>query len=102
MLKDLDNDQLRLAKLMSQISEAAFSAGWMRDLEFDLWAAIHAGNGSYGRYMLTQADIDQLRSLSDKCRSWIVFDAKNEETAVDLEIWKEMFSRRENSTEKRG
>jgi hypothetical protein len=80
MLKDLVNDQLQLAELMSDISEAGFSAGWMQDLEFHLWAVINAGNGSYGRYMLTQAEIDQLRFLSDNCHSWIVFDVENEET----------------------
>jgi hypothetical protein len=98
MLKDLDKDQLLLAELMSEISEAGFSAGWMKDMEFDLWSAINGGDGSYGRHILTQAEIDQLLFLSNKCRCWIVFDDENEETAVDLDIWKEMFAKRENST----
>jgi hypothetical protein len=80
-----------LAELMSQISEAGFSTGWMDGLEFELWKILNGGNKKYGRYSITQEDLDQLQSLASKCGCWIVFDDENEETAVDLENWKRIF-----------
>lgn len=44
MLKDLNDDELKLAKLMSRISEAVYSAGWINDLEFELWEIITDSN----------------------------------------------------------
>lgn len=92
MLKDLNGDQLALAELMSQISEAGFSAAWMDGLEFDLWAILNDGNKKYGRHTITQEEVHQLQFLSDKCGCWIIFGEENEETAVELEIWKKMYS----------
>jgi hypothetical protein len=53
MLKDLNRDQLLLEELMSQISEEGFSAGWMKNLEFDLWRIINGGDRRYGWHFLT-------------------------------------------------
>jgi hypothetical protein len=91
MLKDLNNDQLLLEELMSQISEVGFAARWMKGLEFDLWGILNGENRKYGVHTITQDELDQLRSLSNKCGCWIVFDDEKEETAVDLEIWKKLF-----------
>ena len=51
MLQDLNNDQLLLAELMSRISEAGYSAGWMIGLEFDLWETM---NGVVGNQQCTK------------------------------------------------
>jgi hypothetical protein len=93
MLKDLNEDQLELAELMSRISEAGYSAGWMMGLEYELWQILNDGKGSFGRHHVTQGELQQLQSLSEKCGCWIVFDDVTEETAVDLEKWKKMFSK---------
>jgi len=77
---------------MSWISEEGYSAGWMCDLEYDLWEIVVGGDRRYSRYTLTQVDIDKLTLLSQKCGCWIVFDDVSEETAVGLETWKEMYS----------
>ncbi len=90
MLKDLSNDQLLLAELMSQISEAGYSAGWMDGLEFDLWEILNGHKRKYGGYSVSQDELNQLQSLSNKCDCWIVFDDEKEETAVELETWKKM------------
>src|SRR3569833_2600437 len=92
MLKDLNRDQLQLAELMSHISEEAYSAGWMDGLEYELWEILTGKNSRYGRYLLTPEELDQLQYLINKCKCWIVFDDENDETAVDLETWKKMFS----------
>jgi hypothetical protein len=91
MLKDLNKDQLLLEELMSQISEEGFYAGWMAGLEFDLWRIINGDDKRYGHHVLTQEEIDRLWSLARKCGCWIVFDDEKEETAIDLDIWEEMF-----------
>lgn len=92
MLNDLNKEQLALENFMSNISENGFSAGWQKDLEFDLWTALVDGKRNYGFYTLTEEDINQLRSLSEECGCWIVFDDETEETAVDLESWKKMYA----------
>ncbi|MBO9200217.1 MULTISPECIES: hypothetical protein [Niastella] len=94
MLADLNEDQRALHDLMSQISEAGYCAGWLIDLEFDLWTALHSGKREYGRHIITQGEIHQLQSLADKCGCWIVMDDVHEETAVDLKTWKAIYSNR--------
>ena len=96
MLQDLNEDQQALEGFMSQISEAGFAARWMQDLEFDLWTSLIEGSRRYGAYTITEIDINQLRSLVDKCGCWIVFDDQNEETAVELETWKKMYHERKS------
>jgi len=91
MLQDLNDDQLQLERLMSRISEEGYSAGWMKGLEYELWAILIDGKGSCGRHDVTQEELQQLRFLSDKCGCWIVFDDETEETAVDLETFRKMF-----------
>ena len=94
MLRDLNEDQLQLAKFMSSLSEAGFAAGWMEGLEFDLWALLNAPNKKYGQYILTQVDLEQLQILSSKCRCWITFDDTDEEVAIPLEAWKKIVANR--------
>lgn len=92
MLKDLNQDQLALAELMSNISEASYSAGWMEGLEVELWDILTGKKKEYGRYLVPQQEIDQLLFLANKCGCWIIFDDVNEETAIELEMWKKMYS----------
>src|ERR1700743_1279705 len=94
MLKDLNEDETKLAALMSRISEEGYCAGWMMALEFNLWEIINGGNRRYGTYEVTQNDIDQLSSLSQKCGCWIIFDDVIEEMAIDLKSWETMYSDR--------
>jgi len=89
MLKDLNQDQLQLAELMSKISEEAISAGWMDGLEYELWEILNGTRTSYYRHVVAQEEIQRLRLLSAKCGCWIIFDDVNGETAIDLESWKE-------------
>jgi hypothetical protein len=92
MLKDLNGDQLQLEELMSSISEAGYSAGWMEGLEYELWVILNSTKRNYGRHIVTEEQFQQLKYLSDKCGCWIVFDDEKEETALDLESWRKGFS----------
>ena len=93
MLKDLNIDQTKLMAFMSDISERCFSAGWMENLEFSLWNAILNGPRRYGHGLITTEDIDYLKEQSTICNCWIVFDEINEETAMDLTLWREKYKR---------
>jgi hypothetical protein len=49
MLGDLTAPQRRLAEFMSELSEEAYYAGWMLELEYALWEALVDGRSEYGR-----------------------------------------------------
>jgi hypothetical protein len=72
MLRDLPTDQRLLADFMSELSEEAYYAGWMMDLEYALWEAVIGVRRDYGRLELSEAHCTRLRELSDNCGGWIV------------------------------
>ncbi len=59
-----------LARLMSDLSEDLWCAGWLHDLEHDLWGALQGTSST----RLSPPELEQLRYLSDKCGGWIVWD----------------------------
>jgi hypothetical protein len=87
MLNDLTPEQRALAEYMSDLSEQAYSAGWMRDLEHTLWRALTDGPFRYGYLELTLQHIARLRELSERCGGWIRFDNDKEESFVSRERW---------------
>lgn len=91
MLRDLNIEQTRLMAYMSGISEKCFSSGWMANLEYSLWNAVINGPKRYGRGMISQEDIEYLKYESAVCNSWVVFDDINEETAIDLALWRKKY-----------
>lgn len=91
MLKDLSENELKLATFMSDLSERCYSAVWMLNLEYVLWDSILNGSRKYGQDIINESDISQLSKLSSLSNAWIIFDNETEETAVDLEQWKKQF-----------
>lgn len=87
MLKDLDHDQRALAEYMSELSEQAYAAGWMVNLEHALWRAVEHGPYRYGNLQLTVDHVEALKRLSATCRGWICFRASDEETFVSIDQW---------------
>ncbi len=94
MLKDLTPDQRALAKYMSDVSEEAYCAGWMLDLELALWELVEGHRSSYGLIALTETQRITLRTLSERCGGWIVFDDDLEETWLPLDNWRRVYSAR--------
>ena len=84
-----------LASYMSELSEQAYCAGWMLDLEFDLWRAVTEGPFRYGRLELSAEHIDRLRSLSQACGGWIRFGDDWE--FVPLADWQALYACRHNA-----
>lgn len=91
MLSDLTRRQKALCEFMSELSEQAFYAGWMHDLEHALWRAVVDGPFRYGHLDITAGQIERLKSLSSACGSWIVFDEVSEESAIPLEDWSDVY-----------
>jgi hypothetical protein len=94
MLLDLSVEAQVLADTMSSISEATWCAGWMLDLEFDLWAAIQGDNRGY-RAILDDSDVAKLKWLSDACGGWVVFHETYGRAFVPLSEWTRMFAAHE-------
>jgi hypothetical protein len=93
MYVDLNEDQIKLSDLMSDISEKAYHAQWIHNLEYVLWNALLNGERKYGHYVIKQAEIDSLVMLSKVADSWIYFDDEMEETALSIDEWKEKFKK---------
>ncbi|MDX2111702.1 MAG: hypothetical protein SFY80_15830 [Verrucomicrobiota bacterium] len=88
-----------LTDYMSELSEAAYFAGWMQGLEFALWRAVTEGPRRYGHLDITADHISKLRALSDVCGGWIVFDDETEETLIGLGEWRKLYADRITSME---
>jgi hypothetical protein len=91
VLRALEPEARELAEYMSELSERAYYAGWMGDLEFDLWDAVVNGPREYGRLSITDEHIAELRRLSKAARGWIVFDDVQAEVFLPMKKWKERF-----------
>jgi hypothetical protein len=93
VLQQLDHHARALADFMSELSEEAYSAGWMGGLEFELWKALIGGPRVYGRLQITDEQIARLKQLSEAAKGWIVFDDTEEETLISLDEWKQRFEK---------
>ncbi|MVN77356.1 hypothetical protein GO988_13555 [Hymenobacter sp. HMF4947] len=87
----LNEKQQALSNFMSEISEEAWHASWMEDLEYVLWYTILHGPANYGHKFIDEQTISQLKQLLEGADSWIIFDDDTWETAVALPLWEEMF-----------
>jgi hypothetical protein len=91
----LTPQEQRLRDLMSEISEASHSAGWMLDTEFEVWRLATEG-GVWGRS--TAAELQQLleeaSGLAQKLGKWIVWrDGPDSDTrAIDLAEWRRLYA----------
>lgn len=92
MLSDLSGIPRALAIVMSEKSEDTYCAGWMRDLEFELWKALRNADGRHAGYSLSPNEITTFRILSELCGGWIVYDEVTEETFVPLSEWEKRFA----------
>jgi hypothetical protein len=87
----LTKEQQALMLLMSDISEEAWCAGWMEDLEYVLWYAVLHGPIKYGFEVIDIQIIEQLKDLASKTGCWIIYDDNTRETAIPLVEWQKMF-----------
>jgi hypothetical protein len=76
-----------LREYMSELSEEAWRAGWMTNLEYDLWSVVQDGPAKYGWLALDAERIAKLRRLAASCGGWIIFDDEAGETWVPAAEW---------------
>jgi hypothetical protein len=90
----LDQDAAEaLLKLMADISEEHYAAGWMQGLEDCLWWIAHGGDPRYGTHDVASERIVALRELSERAGGWWFWDSTGErdETFIGLDAWTRRF-----------
>jgi hypothetical protein len=87
----LTPQQRALAEYMSELSEEAYCAGCMADLEYNLWEAVSVVRRTYGRTTISHAKKERLRALCDDCAGWIVFESGVGATWLPLDAWEQRF-----------
>lgn len=86
-------DWQTLAREMSEISEQAFCAGWMDELEYRLWEIVIGGPRKYGQIVLTDKQVARLRDLADKLHGWVWFNDESEvEEFVERDRWQNLYA----------
>lgn len=81
--------QIHLIRLMGDISEDHWSAGWNVDLEYVLWNEINRVNA----FILTKEEIASLRAASSLADGWGCFPDKGLEAHfVSLDEWRRHLS----------
>lgn len=77
-----------LRKLMSEISEECWCAGWLIGLEHILWEAV---TGKQTK-ICSPEEIEHLRYLSEKCGGWIIWDDQaTGEKFAPMEEWLRLY-----------
>ena len=87
MCIDLTPAQQELASFMSQLSERAYRAQWMLNLEVELWLALHAPDGRTVPHNLTPTEVALLRSMGEACGGWIASDHVSGLVFVPMKEW---------------
>lgn len=87
-----------LVRLMSDISEEYYCAGWMSGLEFSLWRMVQGGDRSYGMSEVSEDEVTQLKQLSEQCGGWWYFNDDDGETFILVDDWNAMLAKPESAT----
>jgi hypothetical protein len=85
-------EQRMLMESMWKISEEAWSSGWMKDLEFELWRIVNHGPEKYGQLYIDEPLISQLRGHANASGGWIYWDDIEQETWVGMSEWLERYA----------
>ena len=78
-----------LARVMSDISEDVWCAGWLTEVEYILWDAIARERPDW----CVREEIEQLKFLSERCGGWIVWDKERGRRFVRMEDWLDRYAR---------
>jgi len=73
---------------MSEISEDLYCAGWLYDLEFELWEVLQSGSGKWHGIDIS-AELSDVRALSDALGGWHDYDR-----FIPLDEWLTIYANR--------
>ena len=93
-------DQHELTWFMSGISEDAYCAGWMFDLEYSLWDIIH-NDGDFGMRKVTRGEKIEMLRLSQLIGGWIHWvEGEENKSFINKKDWEKKYEqwRREQAT----
>ena len=76
-----------LRYFMQELSERYYCAGWRVGLEYDLWALVCGGIRAMGLEEPNEAEIIELRRLSEAAGGWWKWDAERGTIFLTLEEW---------------
>jgi hypothetical protein len=82
-----------LLALMTGISEGAWCAGWLSDLEYICWKAREAEPTPTGMGVITARQSELLRLLSEEASGWWIWDQKGPRF-LDFEEWRAVLAAR--------
>jgi hypothetical protein len=89
----MENPWARLLyRRMSDISEEGYYAGWLIGNEFSLWRMLEGGGRCYGQCVVSDADLEELRLLSERANGWIWTGGSDEHVPqlVSFARWEEL------------
>jgi hypothetical protein len=83
----MDWKQRALYKLMSEISEDCYCAGWMHGNEYTLWKMVAdpAANRKYGQSGLSDEQLADLRAIAAETGGWIRWRDDREESNLPVD-----------------
>lgn len=78
-----------LFTMMRHVSQEGYSAGWLQDLEYDLWKIVEEGPQEFGFHWIGPDRIAKLRKLSELAEGWIVYE--DVPTWIPMPLWLERY-----------
>ena len=80
---------VELEKVMSDISERCYCAGWLNGTEYVLWKAMTENKpADWGQDKITSRDIKLLKKLSKESGCWAAFsDEYNSQVLITIADW---------------
>jgi len=88
-----EEKQNLVVKLISEISEDIYCAGWYDGIEFDLWSWINNEEtiSKNLNHRIVKEDLIELNNLSSQIRHWAMWSDEEKEIPVKLSEWKKIF-----------
>lgn len=81
---------------MQNISEDAYCAGWMKDLEISLWEIVLIHGRKYGMEVITSERASEIAELAKLAGGWFIWNDEIGETFIEMPDWLEMFNQYES------
>lgn len=96
-IEDLARDTL--FRMMADISEDCWCAGWLSDLEFTLWEALTTGGIESGWCMVEERDLTRMKYLQKIAGGWWIWPlGEDRQRFVATEEWLAIFAKGKEST----
>jgi hypothetical protein len=76
-----------LLRIMEDLSEDCWCAGWLKDLEYSLWTAVITGNLDFG-WGMQERELARLKHLHEMAGGWWIWsDGEEHRRFVTTEEW---------------